>query len=482
MTRALLITLLLLVPPYLFAAGPSYQRSGFQISAVQIDPETPEVGDNELRFRLSSAKDSKPLGPEATVEVEVFMPEMGTMPRMSMTATAELQEDGSYLAELEISMAGSWEVPVRIKKQGKTVAEFPFSVTIGSKGLLYKGPKDKAESTDPTGPNVYLSNKRQQLIGVELGKAERRHVYKRLLTVARIELDESRVFDITLKYTGKVERLFANREGQFIRKGQPLFSVYSPALFEAQQIFLQLDKLPRRTGSDKVLYRSAKEKLLLWDFTEADLKALRAKQHPPRAQVIISPFSGYIVKKSLNEGRFAKKGESLFQIADLSKLWAMAEVFEYEAGEVKQGDPVTLSLAYQAGVNVEGMVNYLYPYLDPRTRTLKLRIEVDNLSLMLKPGMYADVEIRSDQGERLMLPRRAILFSGRHKYVFTTKGKGYFSPVEVTTGQTDGEWVEILTGLEAGTQVSFSANFLISSEAQLRGALPRFGEPEEVAQ
>jgi len=480
MNRALLICLFLLTPNLWLFAATSYQRSGFQISEVRFDPDTLEVGDNELRFSLKPLNGKMKAGQR--VEVEVFMPEMGSMPRMSMTAEAELQEDGSYLAELEISMAGSWEVPIRVIEGKDVVAEFPFSVTIGSKGFVYKGPTEASNSASnaPEGPNVYLSQKRRQMIGVELGLAERRQVYKRLLSVARIELDESKVFDISLKYAGKVEKLFANREGQFVRKGQALFSIYSPDLFEAQQIFLQLDKVPRKTSSDRGLYRSAKEKLLLWDFTEADLKALRARKRPPRAQVIVSPFSGYVVKKSLNEGKFAKRGASLFQIADLSRLWAMAEVFEYEASEVKQGDQATLSLAYQPGETVEGKVDYLYPYLDPRTRTLKLRIEVDNPSLTLKPGMYADVEIRSNQGEKLMLPRRAILFSGRHKYVFTTQGKGYFTPVEIKTGQTDGEWVEILSGLSEGTQVSFSANFLISSEAQLRGALPRFGEPVEV--
>lgn len=466
----------------LLAAQPSpaepVSKGNFQISQLRFEPDPPEVGENILSFKLTDAQGKAVEG--AQIEVEAFMPEMGTMPRMSTKSQAESVGGGKYEAEVILSMGGGWELPLRIQKQGKTIVEFPFALTVGTEGTIYKGATG-ADQQLSEGKGVYLGKKRMQLIGVELGHAERRQLSKRLSTVARIELDESRVFDVSLKFSGDVERLFADREGEFIKKGDPLFTIYSPELFEAQEIFLQLDRERRKTKSDQTLYRSAKEKLQLWDFGPEQIAELRKRKRPPKAQVITSPFTGYILKKNLVAGAFAKKGQALFQIADLSKLWALAEVFEHEAFEVKAGDKATLSLAYRPGYRFEGEVDYLYPVLDPRTRTLKLRIEVDNSDLLLKPGMYADVEIRSDQGVRLAVPRRAVLYSGRHKYVFQTKGQGYFVPTEVETGVTDGEWVEISEGLEPGAQISFSANFLISSEAQLRSALPRFGEPESEA-
>ncbi|OGH00382.1 MAG: hypothetical protein A2600_10395 [Candidatus Lambdaproteobacteria bacterium RIFOXYD1_FULL_56_27] len=452
----------------------TYQRQGLTLGEFKLDPTTAEVGDNQVSFTLVNAQ-GQPLE-AAKVEVEAFMPAMGAMPKMSSKTAALDQGKGRYQATLELAMAGSWELPVRVSLADGTKVEFPFSVTVGVEGFVYKGPAEgtRQEQGGGQAKNLYIDQQRAQLIGIELGKVERRQLSKRLLTVARIEVDESRVFDFSLKYSGKIEQLFANREGEFVRKGQALFSIYSPELFEAQEIFLQLDGSPRRNPSEAQLYRNAKEKLLLWDFSPADLEELRRLKRAPGKQVIKSPFSGYIVTKSVVEGGYAQKGVPLFRLADLTQLWALAEVFEFEAYEVKRGDKVRLTLAYQGGSVLEGKVDYLYPFLDPNTRTLKVRILVDNPKILLKPGMYADAEILSDKGERLVLPRRAILFSGRHKYVFLTPGDGFFTPQEIETGQTDGEWVEVI-GLTQGQQVTFSANFLISSEAQLRDVLPQFG-------
>lgn len=453
---------------------PVYQRQGLTLSKFSLDPKAAEVGDNLISFTLTDAKGQALEAGQ--VEVEAFMPAMGSMPKMSSKTNALAQGKGRYQTTLELAMGGSWELPVRVTQADGTKVEFPFSITVGVEGYVYKGPMAGAVQAQEGGgaKNLYIDQQRAQLIGIELGKVERRQLSKRLLTVARIELDESRVFDFSLKYSGKIEQLFANREGEFVRKGQALFSIYSPELFEAQEIFLQLDGSPRRNPSEAQLYRNAKEKLLLWDFAPADLEELRRLKRAPGKQVIKSPFSGYIVTKSVVDGAYAQKGVPLFRLADLTQLWALAEVFEFEAYEVKHGDKVKLTLAYQGGSVLEGKVDYLYPFLDPKTRTLKVRILVDNPKILLKPGMYADAEILSDKGERLVLPRRAILFSGRHKYVFLTQGDGFFTPKEIETGQTDGEWVEVV-GLTQGQQVTFSANFLISSESQLRDVLPQFG-------
>ncbi|MDX2470654.1 MAG: efflux RND transporter periplasmic adaptor subunit [SAR324 cluster bacterium] len=476
------ITLILLV--FLITCGtslaqdtPKYSKNGFTISLLELDPSPPEVGDQGVKFKLTDSKNQPIL--DAKIEVEAFMPEMGTMPRMSNKGQAEHEGEGIYSVELEVSMGGSWELPIRITKNDGSVIEFPFNYTIGIEGVIYKGQvgDDVKNAIEiPEGKSVFLSAPRQQLIGVELGKAELKEMHQSLRTVARLQVDESKVFDLQLKYSGNLEKLYANREGEFVKKGDPLFAIYSPELYEAQEIFLQLHRESRKTRSDRLLYRTVKEKLQLWGLSEVEIAQLAKSRRPPKIQTISSPFSGFIVKKYKNEGSFAKKGELLFRIADLSKLWAIAEIFEHESDLVKIGDTASIQPAFKPGLKVAGVVDYVYPYLDEQTRTIKVRIKLDNPKMNFRPGMFADVQITSHQGEMLVVPRRAVLFSGMHKYVFVTKGNGYFVPTEIETGISNENWFQVSEGLRAGQIISYSANFLISSEAQLRNALPRFGE------
>ncbi len=466
----------------LLAQNPkTYSKGGFIISQLNLEPNPPEVGDQGVRFLLTDSKMQPIL--DATIEVEAFMPEMGSMPRMSTKGMAEHEGEGIYFVELEVSMGGSWELPIRITKENGSIIEFPFNYTIDIEGLIYKG----REGTDlnnaieiPEGKSVFLSGPRQQLIGVELGRVTRKEMHQSLRTVARLQVDESKVFDLQLKYSGNLEKLYANREGEYVKEGDPLFAIYSPELYEAQEIFLQLHREARKTRSDRLLYRTVKEKLQLWGLSETEIAKLAKSRRPPKIQTISSPFSGFIVKKYKNEGSFAKKGELLFRIADLSKLWAIAEIFEHESDLVKIGDSASIQPAFKPGLKVAGVVDYVYPYLDEQTRTIKVRIKLDNPKMNFRPGMFADVEIQSHQGEMLVVPRRAVLFSGKHKYVFVTKGSGYFVPTEIETGISNENWFQVSQGLQEGQIISFSANFLISSEAQLRNALPRFGdEPQE---
>jgi len=462
----------------LLAEEATYHLAGTTLRNLKLTPNPPEVGELAVSFRLNDAT-GKPLA-GAAVEVETFMPEMGAMPRMSSRAAAKHLGEGRYEAQLEPAMAGTWELALRITPPGGSKVEFPFSITLGIPGWVYKGAGANAPAAPPgaTGGNLFLSRPRQQMIGVELGPVVKRNINRSLRTVAKLELDETAVFDLQLKYAGDLETLYNNREGDFVRQGQALFTIYSPELFEAQSIFLQLHREPHKTPSDQALYRRAREKLRLWSFSEAEINHLAQLAKPPRVQQVLSPVSGFIMKKFKVEGANLRKGEVIFRLADLSRLWAMAEIFEHEAGAVKVGDPAIVELAYQPGTRIKGKVDSIYPFLDEQTRTLKLRIKLENPQLLIRPGMFADVEIQSPQGEMLVVPRRAVLFSGQHKYVFLSQGEGYFTPLEVETGMTEGDWVQILAGLSEGQQITYSANFLISSEAQLRDALPRFGQPQ----
>ncbi|MBF0239050.1 MAG: FixH family protein [SAR324 cluster bacterium] len=213
-----------------------FEKNGYVLTRVELSPNPPEVGDQEIVVDLTNAE-GKPVT-DAEVEIEAFMPEMGTMPRMSSKSLATYLGNGRYQVELEIAMGGSWELPVRVKRPGEaTVTEFPFSITMDLEGYVYKGKTGgsaKSTTANNAAPTVYLSEPRQQLIGVEIGTVERKVIAREIRTVARLDVDESRVYETVLKYNGYIEKLYADREGDFIKKGDPLFEIYSPEIYNAE--------------------------------------------------------------------------------------------------------------------------------------------------------------------------------------------------------------------------------------------------------
>ncbi len=456
-----------------------FTQKGYQLKNFELDPSPAQVGDLTCFFEIYD-KEGNPLE-GLDIEVEIFMPEMGTMPRMGAAYKATSMGQGRYEVELEVGMGGSWELPIRILDQEKQIiVAWPFSFTVGTPGIIYKGRREKSasNSAEAQGPTIYLAEPRRQLIGVELGQATMKPISRKVRTLARIETAESLTFDLQLKYDANLDKLYADREGEYITKGQPLFEVYSEELYTAQDIYLELLRGKRKSRMDKRLLQSAKDKLLLMDLTEEEIHSLEKRNRPPRRWLVKSPVSGYLMRKYQAEGSFAKKGQNIFRITELKKLWALADVFEYESWIVHKNDPVILSLSYRQDIQIRGRVDYVYPYMEEKTRSIKVRILLENPDLALKPGMYADALIESYLGERLVLPRRAVLFSGQHKYVFVSLGDGYFEPREIETGVEDGNLFEVVKGLKAGDWVSFSANFLISSEARLQKALPRWGAPK----
>ncbi len=456
--------------------GRVYRKNGYQISDLVLFPAVPEVGDQQVTIRLLDDQ-NQPVS-DAEVEIEAFMPAMGPMPAMSIKAMAEHLGEGRYQAELEISFDGTWELPIRVRRPGEArYTEFPFNINLGVEGFIYKGRQGPGQAAFSTASSLYLSPPRRQLIGVEIGKVERREIAREIRTVARLEVDESRVFDVVLKYNGYIEKLNADRTGEFTRKGQPLFEIYSPELYTAQAEYLDFFNNRNRSSFTQKMLRTAREKLQLLDLNDSQIAKLEEQGKPQRRHPIYSPISGFILKKNLVAGSFVKAGNQIYQIVDLSSLWTLADLFEQEAMLVKIGDPVTLRLSYYPGQTIQGELSYIYPTVDAATRTVKVRIETPNPDYSLRPGMYADVTIFTNQGKRLALPRRAVLFSGMHKYVFVALGEGNFEPREIQTGIQNGDWFEITEGLKDGDSVSFSANFLISSEAQLKNALPRWGKP-----
>jgi Cu(I)/Ag(I) efflux system membrane fusion protein len=320
---------------------------------------------------------------------------------------------------------------------------------------------------------------RQQLIGVQLGKAERRDLHTMLRTVGRVAADETKLAHIHTKFDGYIDHLYVDFTGMEIRKGQPLLSIYSPDLVATQQEFLLASRARTKlsSGSEAVsrsgdaLYESARTRLLLWDITPAEIRRLESEGTVRKSLTVYSPVSGIVMAKTAVEGLRVAPGDSLFDIADLSRIWVLADVYESEIAFVKLGQEATVALSYMPGREWTGKVTFIAPTVDPVTRTVKVRVELPNPTGDLKPEMFADVMFHHMTTNVVAVPESAVLQTGTRSIVFVAKGEGRFEPREVTTGTKSDSWYEIRSGVTEGEEVVMQANFLIDSESRLKAAL-----------
>ncbi len=330
-----------------------------------------------------------------------------------------------------------------------------------------------------TPPPITLSPDKVQLIGVRTAAAEYRPLDKQIRTVGKVETDETRLAYVNTKIAGWVKKLYVNYTGKQVEKGEPLLSIYSPDLVTAQEEYLnalrsasyaphEAGAMPEVESSHKELLESARRRLQLWDITDAQIAELEKTGKPQTEMVIAAPLTGTVLEKMVLEGAYITPGMNLYRIADLSSVWIMADIYEYEVPLVKVGQVARVTLPYQSGEVHSATVNYIYPTLDPVSRTVKVRLAMKNPGHLLKPEMFANVEIMVSSGPRLVIPREAVLDSGMRKIVYVEKKPGVYEMRSVTLGQRGEEYVEVLKGINKGERVVTSGNFLIDSESQLR--------------
>ena len=330
---------------------------------------------------------------------------------------------------------------------------------------------------------VKISAERQQLIGIKTAPAVSQAIHKLIRAVGRVDYAEPSLSLVNLKFDGWVEKLYVNATGRAVRKGEPLFDLYSPELVAAEQEYLIALKAGATLGETLSVLKAAREKLRLWDVTDKQVEELGRTGEFKRTITVYAPGSGIVIEKNVVQGQKIMSGESLFKIADLSRVWILGEVYEYELPFIKTGQTVQISLAYYPGESFVGKITYVYPYLQPETRTNQVRVEVANPGLKFKPEMFANLEIQVDYGTKLTVPAAAVLDAGETKIVFVAQGDGYFEPREVKLGVRGEDVYEVLGGVSEGENVVTSANFLIDSESSLKAALSRMtkaapGEPK----
>ena len=315
-----------------------------------------------------------------------------------------------------------------------------------------------------------------QNIGVRIEPVIKGPVEQMIRTVGTVDYDETTVRDVNTKVTGWIEKLYVDFLGAKVEAGAPLFDLYSPQLFEAQeQYLLEFRKGEALSANHVDLLDAARTRLEFYDIAPKQITQLEKSGVPSKTMTIHSPHDGVVIAKHANEGMRVDEGMRVYRIADLSKIWVMVALYEYQLPFVQVGQRAVMSLPYIPGQQFEGKVIYIYPYLDEKTRQLNVRLEFDNPHLLLKPGMYANVELRSTLAEqRTLVPRSAILDTGQRQIAFVSLGEGKFEPRDVTVGvETVGGNVEVLDGLKPGEMVVTSGQFLLDSEAKIREGLAK---------
>ena len=333
---------------------------------------------------------------------------------------------------------------------------------------------------------IQLTPQRMQSIGIVLGKVESKPVNTELRFYGNVQVDERRQAYVQTRFAGWIRKVFADATGNFIGKGQPLFTIYSPDLVSTEHEYLLAKKNSESLQQSKVsgvasgaasLFSAAKERLLQWEVSPAEIEKLDQGRKAITDLTVNSPVSGYITQKNALPNMYVQPETMLYTVADLSDVWVLAQVFQNDAGKIKPGDLAEVTVDAYPGRVFNGHVDYILPQVDMNTRTLPVRLVFPNPGLKLRPGMYVNVRAKLAMGRQLVVPASAAFHSGTKNLVFVHSGEGSIEPRAVELGPQVGDEIVVTKGLKAEEQIVTSANFLIDSEAQLQAAAGAFVPP-----
>jgi Cu(I)/Ag(I) efflux system membrane fusion protein len=335
---------------------------------------------------------------------------------------------------------------------------------------LPREPSTSEPSSIPGYGIVTIPTERQQLIGVRTGAVERGKLLMAIRAVGIIEPDQTRLARVHTRISGWVTKVHVNFVGQNVKKGDPLLEIYSPDLLSTQEEYLIALE-----GKQKPLVDLARRRLELWGIPADEIKELEKTRKARETLVLRSQIDGRVLERNALEGTRVEPAMELYRIADLSVVWLQAKIYEYELPHIEIGQPVRITLVSQPDREIDGKVSFVEPVLQETTRTVKVRVVLNNAKDELRPGMYADLKIEHDMGTGLLVPESALLRTGERTLAFRVLPEGRFEPVEVKVGGRFGERVEVLAGLSEGDQVVTSAGFLIDAESRLKSATAAMG-------
>lgn len=381
---------------------------------------------------------------------------------------------------LAVAAAGYWRSGLLAK-----VVTPPEPATAGhAHGDHAAMPPDTTETRD-----IFIAPERQQLIGVRSVPVVVKSLARQIRTVGKVASDETRVSHIHTKVTGFIEETFVNYIGQEVKHGQPVFTIYSPDLVSTQKEYLLALKSRGvlkdssfpwvAEGSDNLL-EAARERLRLWDVTEDEIHALDTEGRVKRAITVFAHMGGVVTQRTAyHHGMYVTPEMELYTLVDLSSVWVLGDIYESDLAYVHAGQQAVIEFPYGAHARRAGRIEFIYPFVDPKTRTAQVRINFSNADLALKPDMFVNLSLGVRLPAGPAIPEDALLDTGTEQYVFIDKGNGYFEPRLVKAGTQAEGFYAIESGLHAGERVVTGANFLIDSESRLKGALANMGKPKE---
>jgi multidrug efflux pump subunit AcrA (membrane-fusion protein) len=348
----------------------------------------------------------------------------------------------------------------------KEISTTPGKDSMGMEMVPFQVCEQTEQEKPLAAGTVQISSRLQQMYGVALGLVENRKLTISMRNDAIIKYDETKLKDINIRFSGYIQKLYADYTGMMVYKGQRLFTIYSPELVSAEQEYLLVISNPY-SANNKELVRAAEEKLRLWNITDRQIEEIKKAGKPFDTLSFHAPFTGYIIEKHIVQGQHVDAGQTLFRIADLSDVWAMVDVYEDQIPFVHIGQRVSLEIQSFSGEPIKGKIDYIYPYLDNDTRTVKARVVIPNPGYKIKPGMYGYATIEDTIGKRLSVPADAVMNTGTRQLVFVYMGNGYFEPRTVKLGEHTDKYYVVLSGLEAGDKVVTNPVFLIDAESNL---------------
>ena len=385
---------------------------------------------------------------------------------------------------LAIVLIGLW-LHYRAAKS-KSEAESQNAASLVQQASTPNSPSPPLTSDETPLVPVQISAQRLQSIGVKTGEVEGKFVEDEIRTTGNVTVDETKLAYVQVRFSGYIQKVFADATYQYVRKGQPLFTIYSPDLVATEREYLvakqNQEQVARSTVPGVVsgaasLVSATAERLKQWGVPQKEIARLESTDQVQQELEIDSPASGYITERNALPSVAVQPGMRLYTIADLSTVWVQAQVFQNDLGRIKIGGPATLTVDSYSGKIFAGRVDFIYPQVDMNTRTANVRIVFSNSGLLLKPGMFVNVDLKVPMGHHLIIPATGVLQSGTRQIVFVDRGDGYLEPREVLLGARVEDNFVVLKGLKAGERIVTSANFLIDSESQLQAALGSFVPP-----
>ena len=454
--------------------GESYPVGNYHIQ-IKLNPEKPKIGNNRLTLTIRNDKGQPVV--DATVEIYAEMPAMGSMQAMREIVSIENNGTGLYQGSYSLPMNGSWPLTISINSAKQGNANVLFDMNTSRIGVKLDqatpsklSPKNNPRSTEKKPlAALTIDSYRRQLIGVTTEEVICEKMQKTISAGAIVSYDQTKLTDISLQYDAWIGQLNADYLGKQIQQGETLLTVYSPELVSAQDEYL--DSLKQ---GQSYLQKVTQKRLKRWGINTAQIKALRKRGTAKDYLAIVSPVNGIIIEKHVVAGSAIKSGASLLRLADLSTIWVEGEIFESDLPNLEVGMLVHVTLPELPQYSYTAEVSFIDSVINPQTHSTVIRVAVDNTNGLLKPGMFANMALQVDLGERMVIPEQAVIFSGDQRIVFVDKGDGRLQPTRIKTGLRNNDLIEVVDGLSFGEMIVTSGNFLIAAESKLKAGLAQW--------